>query len=503
MEILKHRLSRYKEVYTATEIKEETLDVIVPDCNPDYEREICSYAVARVTDKSMLSGSLRVSGDIRAFTHYDSQASENMYLVNADTKFGYSFDIPSGLPEDTACITVRVLSTVSEVLNSRKIRIKVKIAAEYAVYRMENIELSEDVCGSQGDGINVKTKHVDQTSCIDIAEKRINFTEEIRLSNDEAAQFARIIRWNWKWEKEEMKVLQNKIMVRGTVKVSVFGCATEGVRIESKEYILPFSQVVECKNVCETDDIFIKFANDCCFVHIVEKDDTPCLVCEANTDMHALIYRKSEIKLLLDVYSTQFDTDVRSEKIYISRCDSDFHTDIKCQGKSQAENGVNRILDYSAYTACTYMRGVLKPVFCVTVIYEDGLNCVQTVRMILENTSEVQDEIVLSTATCRVKNLNVYFESATLIADIEAEIIAKIKNSCVYDHIVSCAMDTSKPRQRRVSGNLILRYPEKDETVWEIAKCYGTTVTAIMSANGMDDESAIDSDRLIMIPFVK
>ena len=95
MEVLKQRLGRYKEVYAARDIKEEIMEVIVPDCNPDYEREICTHAVARVTEKSMLSGNLRVSGGLRAFTHYDSQASENMYLINAETKFSYSVDIPA------------------------------------------------------------------------------------------------------------------------------------------------------------------------------------------------------------------------------------------------------------------------------------------------------------------------------------------------------------------------------------------------------------------------
>ncbi|MBR4954924.1 MAG: LysM peptidoglycan-binding domain-containing protein, partial [Clostridia bacterium] len=37
----------------------------------------------------------------------------------------------------------------------------------------------------------------------------------------------------------------------------------------------------------------------------------------------------------------------------------------------------------------------------------------------------------------------------------------------------------------------------------EIAKYYGTTVSAIISANDLDDESEIACDRLIMIPFVK
>ena len=504
MEILKQRFGRYKEVYAASEIKEETVDVIVPDSNPDYEREICTYAVTKVTEKSMLSGSLRVSGDLRAFTHYDSQASENMYLVSAESKFGYSFDIPGGLPDDTVSVTFSVLSASAEVLNSRKIRIKAKIAAQIAVYRMENIEVSEDACGRHGDGINVKTENVEQNSCIDIAEKRMNFTEEIGLSEDEIAKFARITRWDWSWLKEEIKILQNKTMVRGVVKLTVYGCAADGVKIDSKEYILPFSQVVECKNVCETDDVEISFTNGCCFAHIVSKDDTnTCLVCEVAADINVHVYRKSDIKLLLDVYSTEFETDVRSEKVYIGQSDSGHNEHIVCRGKLQTDNDAKRILDSCAYVVCRHIRDNIKPTFYVNVLYEDGPGCVRSARMIAECDADMPDNVIMSSVSCHVKSLKVSAESAEIIADIEAELSARTKIGCMYDQIVVCNMDTSKTRQRRSKGNLILRYPEKDETVWDIAKYYGTTVAAVMAANNIDDENKVDTDRLIMIPFVK
>ncbi|MBR4304039.1 MAG: DUF3794 domain-containing protein [Clostridia bacterium] len=504
MEVLKQRLGRYKEVYAARDIKEEIMEVIVPDCNPDYEREICTHAVARVTEKSMLSGNLRVSGDLRAFTHYDSQASENMYLINAETKFSYSVDIPAGLPDDTATVTVRVLSASVEVLNSRKIRIKTKILSDVAVYRMENIELSEDACGSHGDGINVKTEDIEQTSCIDMAEKKITFTEEIRLSDEEISRFARVTRWNWLWEKEEIKILQNKIMVRGTVRLTMYGCALDGVKIDSKEYLLPFSQVVECRNVSESDMVELRFANEYCYAQIIPKDDTnTCLVCEASADANVFVYRKTEGKLLLDLYSTVYETDAVSEKIYIGQCDTDYNAHVSAQGRLQTVNGVNRVIDSCAYVVCRYAKDKIGMAFYVSVMYEDGLGNVQSARMIIENDAEMPDNLINSSVCCTVKALSVSVEDAYLNAVIEADLSAKLKNGRYYDQISSCVLDTSKSRQRCTKGNLVLRYPEKDETVWEIAKCYGTTVSAIMSANDMDDESKIACDRLIMIPFVK
>ena len=41
-----------------------------------------------------------------------------------------------------------------------------------------------------------------------------------------------------------------------------------------------------------------------------------------------------------------------------------------------------------------------------------------------------------------------------------------------------------KKRKKNTKGNLVLRYPDKDESVWSIAKFYGTTNEYLLSDFG-------------------
>lgn len=47
-----------------------------------------------------------------------------------------------------------------------------------------------------------------------------------------------------------------------------------------------------------------------------------------------------------------------------------------------------------------------------------------------------------------------------------------------------------KPIAREASASLTLYYPTASDTLWDIAKKYGTTVPEIMAANGLSADTA-------------
>ena len=412
MEVLKQRFGRYRDVYTTKEIREETVEVIVPDCNPDYEKEISTFAECRITDKSILSGNIRISGDIKAITYYDSMASESMYAINAESKFSCSIDVPGGMPEDIVKITSKILSADTEVLNSRKIRIVIKIFIEINVSRIENLEVSEDACGQQGEGINVKIDEISQTSCVEIAEKIISFTEEIRLSDDEIAQLARVFKWECKWKSEEVKTLQNKIMIRGVAHLMAHSCVESAKRVESKEYVLPFSQVLECKNICETDVIDISLNDNGCFVKIIAKEDgNTFLKCDACANVTAHIYRKIDGKMLLDIYSTEYDVEVKNERIYIENGLSDYMNRVTLQEKMDINDIVSKICYKSVHAVCSHVNDKMQICFYVSVFYENEVGALNTARTVLETYLDTPENIVASSLNCETESFNVSNEA--------------------------------------------------------------------------------------------
>lgn len=48
--------------------------------------------------------------------------------------------------------------------------------------------------------------------------------------------------------------------------------------------------------------------------------------------------------------------------------------------------------------------------------------------------------------------------------------------------------------------SLVLRCCNQDESAWELAKKYNTTISEILSANQIEQEDELPSDRMLLIP---
>ena len=84
-----------------------------------------------------------------------------------------------------------------------------------------------------------------------------------------------------------------------------------------------------------------------------------------------------------------------------------------------------------------------------------------------------------------------------LCADMEIMIsyIVFGKKECNSVSVLSLMRD--KPRKTDSGAKIIMYYPSKGETLWDIAKKYGTTEAEIASANGLSGEP---DGSVLMIP---
>ena len=61
-------------------------------------------------------------------------------------------------------------------------------------------------------------------------------------------------------------------------------------------------------------------------------------------------------------------------------------------------------------------------------------------------------------------------------------------------------LDESTPKDLSNAPSLILRCVGRQESAWEVAKRYNTTIADILAANQLEQESEIPYERLLLIP---
>jgi len=80
--------------------------------------------------------------------------------------------------------------------------------------------------------------------------------------------------------------------------------------------------------------------------------------------------------------------------------------------------------------------------------------------------------------------------------DFHVEAAARVKKVCVS----SAKLDTETAKDTGGAPSLVLRCIGRQESAWDLAKKYNTTIAAILSANQLEGEEDIPQEKLLLIP---
>ena len=80
--------------------------------------------------------------------------------------------------------------------------------------------------------------------------------------------------------------------------------------------------------------------------------------------------------------------------------------------------------------------------------------------------------------------------------DFHVEAAARVKKVCVS----SAKLDTETAKDLAGAPSLVLRCIGRQESAWDLAKKYNTTIAAILAANQLENEAEIPQDQLLLIP---
>ena len=80
--------------------------------------------------------------------------------------------------------------------------------------------------------------------------------------------------------------------------------------------------------------------------------------------------------------------------------------------------------------------------------------------------------------------------------DFQGAAAARVKRACVSGGKI----DTDDPKDTAGAPSLVLRCLGKQETAWDLAKRYNTTIGVILAANQLETEGDIPRDQLLLIP---
>ncbi|MCI8470029.1 MAG: DUF3794 domain-containing protein [Clostridia bacterium] len=482
-------------------------DMIVPDSKPDILNTICTSGVVCIYKKDVLDEKVRIDGNVNTYIMYLADDTQDKVRgINTSLDFSETISVPNSKEGMESVIQVKLKSIECKVINGRKVGMKATLEVDIKIYAREEVEIVNNL--QNAEGIQMLKEDLRVNSLVGMGESKIYTKDNISIDNID--NLAEILKTDMSIVDKDVKISYNKILAKAEARVKIM-YLTEDNRINSIDTKIPIVGFIDIPNVTEENmcDLDYEIKN------MIIKPNAPeehSIYIELEMVVNAIVYEEKQINLIQDLYSpcenlefnkkkittitnkqTRKEIKQIREKVEIEGVDNKNIIDVDvCPVIEKQENSSSRII----YTGNLEINFVLsnqdlqmevrntKIPFEYTV---DGLEDAENVNSRLEMEVANQDFIVQ--------------EGGLITSNIDL-----VMNNDMYRSTNMNIMNEIQTNGEREAEDysLILYIVKKGDTLWQIAKRYGSTIDDIVRTNGIEDADRINIGQKLFIPrYVK
>ena len=474
---------------------EQTQELKLSDGMPDIGSVLASWGQVILRSKEWRSDSILVSGGMMVWVLYSPEDGGNERIIDGWIPFQMKWMLPENTPEGTICVDCRIRFVDSRTVSPRKIMIRAGVLANgKALVKKEEISyfpehIPEDVA--------VLKKSCSVLLPQEAGETAFYMDEELSGANGSGAE--QLVCYTLKPELTDKKVLGNKLAFRGNLNLHML-YKTESQRIESQDFLLPFSQSAELNRTFGAD---------------AEGDITLCatnleLEISTNGQFHvkcgmAAQYRireKTELETAVDAYSPYRSVNMVTEVLPLPvRLEK---SKVNLFGESELPELIQEAVDmYFLPDHPTLEKSgdktVLESRGPVQILYYNDQGMLRSAVTRWEGRAELSTPEGDSSAGMTWQPADVQLVSSGDRMRFRAELPAEAITFSPEGIPEITALELGDDVEPDVSRpSLILRRAGKD-SLWEIAKSSGSMVDAIRNANHLEGEPS--EGQMLLIPI--
>ena len=493
----------YETVGQASNCQEETQEAIVPDACPDILRivEVCAQAFP--TRGETGEGQATVVGMIQAHVLYLPEKGTLLQTMPLRLPFSVREEIPGVSTDAVLEMSARVTRADARILNPRKILLRCDLLVEVTALRRREYAIASAVAHPEQGHLCQRQERIEYER-ISAAPRRIfPISEEIRLTGDQppallGARASAVC--------AESRVIGSKLIFKGKTEVEMLLQMPDG-EMERRVEAFPFSQILEAKGAGENGSSHVRLEMSE-FSCVQPLDDPFHLMVEGEILAMGQVRETEEMDVLVDLYSTTHMTQPEREEVRLWSPGQRVTLPMSLRDLLETDDVVRGVCNsrfLPGHVLCTREQDALTVTshgkVCVLYLDEERqprlmekdvelstrLNCPMGAQLL--QMSVIPGELYLSPCAGGVE-IRLSAELSALIA--RPQCVAAISRAAM-----------GEPRScEGVRPSVLLRLPERGESLWDIAKACGTTREEIMQANELTGEE-IPEGKMLLIPSVR
>ena len=161
-------------------------DINVPDVSPDVYKILYPSARVIIRNSETTGDKVIIDGQVLVRILYAADMEGRpLNCINISSDFNHSIEMPGAKPRMREWVDVIIQHVESEIINSRKIRMRVIMDIKVMVEDIFEFELPVDARGSSD--IQILRENFDAKELIGIMKDKYNIKEDIELRTEEPA----------------------------------------------------------------------------------------------------------------------------------------------------------------------------------------------------------------------------------------------------------------------------------------------------------------------------
>ena len=483
-------------------------DALLPDYCPDIVKVLKCGAVVHVDSSLVSADRLTIEGMTVCHIYYTSESNQIRH-VEYKIPFSKNVELRNTPADPIVSVTPSVDYVNCRAVNQRRLDVRGAISFTVKVTDQKQVQFISDAIGGN---LQFKREMVQTTDVLGQSQSSFPLIEELDLGYGKP-EIGNIIRSDCRVHLLDYKVVSGKVVVKGDFLLHILYQPVEGEKnLEVMEYTLPLSQILDCEAADEDCICDVELFVASCMVSPKAGDDGESRIFAVDAKLGAAVtaHRHTEIPVASDCFSTQFESSCKHTPVSFQRLVDVVNETAMHKVSLDLPEGIDCVLDaWCEVDSITWKQqaDALLVDFNLTISLfarMENREC-----LYFEQPSQFTHTIPLSAACDDLTfepTSDVLSSSYSLVGkekiDLRCEVMIK---GCVYctikrQSIANITLDESKQKQKE-QNKLYIYFADPGESIWEIAKRYNTSPTAIWEENSIKEDALLEKC-MLLIPIV-
>ncbi|NMB34277.1 MAG: DUF3794 domain-containing protein [Clostridium sp.] len=491
-------------------------DIIVPDINPDVARVL-------LLDGEVLPGSSDVSKDrvnVDAAIRYkilyvSDEETQSVKSINTTGNFSFNTDIPGSGSGMRAKTRYEIEHMDYNILNGRKIGIKTILKASVQV--LDQTEQDFIIDFRDEEGIQVLKDNMG-IHCY-LGEDKVHYTAEEELEIPAGKpSIKEILRTDVKIMGKDYRTDDNKIIAKGDINIlTLYTGDNEEGSIQFMEHEIPFTQFIDLPGVGSRSECDVEYKiKDYSFNPQEDSDgELRLLRGEITVELDVWGTDRKDIEIITDAYALKSNIDYDRHLLKTDRVSGREHAQISLkeivdlEGKNPAISEVFNVLykpnlfEYTCRDGYIEIQGAVE---CnILYLANNSEQPVFSYGRELPFAQKIELEGITSDRKCEI-DMEIEHSNYSMLSESEVEVrvIVAMHIKAIDQVNVSYIANVRKtPLEDEDMGkypSITIYFTQPDDSLWNIAKKYRTTVEDLCNINELSPWDSISVGRQIIIP---